>query len=120
MSKQESRDTLQSLLQQAWAEAPEGRLPAWEQAKAWALREMWRKEQESEWGMLSYICSKVKKAVAETVPKRPWLETHEQYGQRLKACCKAINRNLDVEGLCRQWMVRIQELKDKQGDLLRH
>ena len=31
------------------------------EARAWALREVWRDENESEWGMLSYIAGKLKK-----------------------------------------------------------
>ena len=62
MSTKEARQKQQSLLQEAWTAAPEGRLPAWEQAKAWALREVWRSEKPSEWGMLNYIASKVVKA----------------------------------------------------------
>ena len=58
--------------------------------------------------------------LAETTPKRPWLETPEQYGHRLKTCCEAINRDHDVEGLCREWMERMQQLKDKEGDRLLH
>ena len=58
--------------------------------------------------------------LAETTPPRPWLETHDQYNQRLKTCCEAINRDLDVSGLCRGWMKRMQDLKDKAGDRLHH
>ena len=64
MSTKEARQKQQSLLQVAWTAAPDGRLPAWEQAKAWALREIWRSEKPSEWGMLNYIASKVVKAGA--------------------------------------------------------
>ena len=63
MSNQQARSSLQSLLQEALAAAPEGRLPAWEQAKAWALREVWRSEKTSEWGMVNYIASKLQRAV---------------------------------------------------------
>ena len=58
--------------------------------------------------------------LAETTPPRPWLETHDQYNQRLKTCCEAINRDLDVPGLCRGWNKRMQDLKDKAGDRLHH
>ena len=58
--------------------------------------------------------------LAETIPARPWLETREQYDQRLKSCYEAINRDCDVEGLCRRWMKRIQELEDNDGDRLDH
>ena len=44
----------------------------------------------------------------------------QQYNQRLKTCCEAINRDCDVEGLCRGWMKRIQELEDCDRDRLHH
>ena len=56
--------------------------------------------------------------VAEMTPPRPWLETHEAYNQRLKACCDAVNRDLDVEGLCRGWLKRLEDLEAKAGDRL--
>ena len=34
--------------------------------------------------------------------------------------CDAVNRDLDVEGLCRGWMKRISELRGKLGDRLLH
>ena len=49
--------------------------------------------------------------LAETTPPRPWLETHDEYNQRLKTCCEAINRDLGVPGLCRGWMKRMQDLR---------
>ena len=58
--------------------------------------------------------------LAETTPPRPWLETHEEYNQRLKACCDAVNRDLDVEGLCRGWLKRLEDLEAKAGDRLHH
>ena len=58
--------------------------------------------------------------LAETTPPRPWLETHDQYDQRLKTCCEAINHDLDVPGLCRGWNKRMQDLKDEAGDRLHH
>ena len=62
MAKQESRASMQKLLREAWTVAPEGRLSAWEQAKAWALRQVWRAEKASEWGMVNYIASQLQKA----------------------------------------------------------
>ena len=56
--------------------------------------------------------------VAETAPPRPWLETHEEYNQRLKACCGAVNRDLGVEGLCRGWLKRLGDLEAKAGGRL--
>ena len=52
-----SQDDLRAL----WLEAPEGKLCGREQAKAWALREVWRSEGKSDYGMCTYIASKLKK-----------------------------------------------------------
>jgi len=49
---------------------------------------------------------------------KSWLETREDYGQRLKRCCDEINRELDVENLCRAFPKRIKQLKDAEGGRL--
>ena len=51
------QETLESL----WLHAPEGKLCGREQAKAWALREVWRSEGKSEYGMLTFVASKLVK-----------------------------------------------------------
>jgi len=51
----------QEMLRKAWHEGKEGCLPAIEQAKAWALREVWRSEGKGDYGMNSYIASKLRK-----------------------------------------------------------
>ena len=48
-------------LRALWLSAPEGKLCGREQAKAWALREVWRADGKSDYGMLPFIASKVKK-----------------------------------------------------------
>ena len=53
-----SQDTLKEL----WLAAPEGRLCAREQAKAWALREVWRQEGKADHGLCTWVASKVKKS----------------------------------------------------------
>ena len=40
----------------------------------------------------------------ETVPAKAWLETREQFTTRLKACCEAVNKDLDVEGMNRSFL----------------
>ena len=52
-----SHDDLRTL----WLQAPEGKLCGREQAKAWVLREVWRTDGRSEYGMLSFIAGKVMK-----------------------------------------------------------
>ena len=51
-------------------------------------------------------------------PSRPWLETREGYTKRLKTCCDAINRDLNVEGLCRGFPKRIANLRRLKGGRL--
>ena len=52
----------QALLQKAWTEGRHGRMPAWSQAKAWALREVWRDVGKGDHGLASYVAGKVTKA----------------------------------------------------------
>ena len=56
--------------------------------------------------------------LAENVPARPWLETRADYTKRLKACCETVNKDLDVEGLCRAFLRRIEDLRVRQGGRL--
>ena len=49
----------QESLRAAWLDAPRGHLSAWSQAKAWALRECWREDKSSEYGMLAFIAGKL-------------------------------------------------------------
>ena len=48
-------------LQAHWLSGPDGKLCAREQAKAWALRELWREDGRPEHGMYSFIATKVVK-----------------------------------------------------------
>ena len=50
-------------LRAAWLAGPEGRLCGREQAKAWALREMWLAEKKPAYGMLAFIAARVRKTV---------------------------------------------------------
>ena len=53
--------SLQDDLRDVWWRAPEGKLCGREQAKAWALREVWRAEDKSDYGMLTFIAGKLNK-----------------------------------------------------------
>ena len=53
--------TQQEVLEIAWTKGAVGYLPPWEEAKAWALREVWRSEYDSEYGLLAYVAGKVVK-----------------------------------------------------------
>lgn len=51
----------QELLKNAWLGGRDGQLSALSEARAWALREVWRDENDTEYGMLTYIAGKLKK-----------------------------------------------------------
>ena len=53
--------------------------------------------------------------LARCKPYRPWQETAEEYGSRLKAVVAAVNREHDLEGLCRELPSRAQKVKDAKG-----
>ena len=57
----------------------------------------------------------VRYKLARCVPARPWLETTEEYGVRLKAVVAAINQEHDVESLCRELPDRAARVKAEQG-----
>ncbi len=52
-----SQDELNSY----WLDAAEDRLCGREQAKAWALREVWRAEGKGDYGLYTFVASKVRK-----------------------------------------------------------
>ena len=52
---------MSSALRDAWLAGPEGRLCGREQAKAWALREIWRADGKSAYGMLAFVAARVRK-----------------------------------------------------------
>ena len=51
----------QNELRSFWLEAPEGKLCGREQAKAWALREVWQEEGKAKYGVFSFIANKLQK-----------------------------------------------------------
>ena len=48
--------------------------------------------------------------------KKPWTETPEQYGQRLRGICQYINDNFEMENLCRELPMRLDDLIKRDGD----
>lgn len=48
-------------LEQLWLSAPEGKLCAREQAKAWALRHVWLQAGNGQHGLYSYVAERVQK-----------------------------------------------------------
>ena len=53
-------------------------------------------------------------------PTTPWQETPADLGVRLRSICQDINDKLDVEGLCKGWPKRVQEVVNAQGDRIKH
>ena len=62
----------------------------------------------------------LRRRLTKTLPRRPWEETSEEYGARLKACAAYINEHHDVDNLCRGLPARLNELKALEGDRLGH
>ena len=60
----------------------------------------------------------IRHRLAKSVPTRAWEETRDAYTARLKRVVDDINRNCDVEGLCRAFMTRINKLVERKGGRL--
>ena len=54
-------DSHQEVLRKAWTEGRAGTLSALSEAKAWALREVWRSEGNSDWGLMNFVAERVEK-----------------------------------------------------------
>ena len=53
--------------------------------------------------------------LTRSVPTWPWEETVDAYAARLKGICDEINNTLDVEGLRRGFLKRVQDFPDCEG-----
>ena len=53
--------------------------------------------------------------LAATVPSKPWLETRGEYAGRLRRVVDDINMNLDVEGLCKGLLKRLDLAIEAEG-----
>ena len=51
--------------------------------------------------------SLIRLRLAATVPSKPWLETRGEYASRLRRVVDDINASLDVEGLCKGLLKRL-------------
>lgn len=60
----------------------------------------------------------VRRREKKTRSTQPWKETPDELASRLRQIVDDVNKNYDVEGLCRALPKRIDELKDVQGDRL--
>ena len=54
--------------------------------------------------------------LALTLPRRPWLETREQFSARLKAQAAYVNKHYCVAALCREFPGRLDDVIAKGGD----
>ena len=78
--------TSQEALQTFWLEAPEGKLCGREQAKAWALREVWLEDGKGKYGMLAFVASRLKK-MQDGEPKggAPCLNAVKEFFEKMDA-----------------------------------
>ena len=53
--------------------------------------------------------------LAATVPSKPWLETRGEYASRLRRVVDDINTSLDVEGLCKGLLKRLDLVIEAKG-----
>ncbi len=76
------------------------------------------------WGMMAAsspgmlhetAVSWIRHKLARCAPARPWLETTEEYGARLKAVVAEINQEHDLESLCRELPDRAALVKAAKG-----
>ncbi len=82
-------DSLQDLLKKAWHGGRKGSMSPLSEARAWALREIWRDAGKPEYGMLTYIAGKVRKngggspthsAMSQFFAKVDWEVFHTRFG----------------------------------------
>jgi len=84
--------TAPATLQEAWLGAPDGRLCPREQARAWALREVWQEEGKGSYGLLPFVASKVKtnkdgKPIGKAPTKQAIGESRQPTSPRKTSTC---------------------------------
>ena len=57
----------------------------------------------------------LRRRLALTLPRRPWLETREAYCTRLKDQAAFINVHYNMEGLCKEFPLRLQKVIEHDG-----
>ena len=57
--------------------------------------------------------------LSRSTPAKCWQESREAYGRRLKRCCEEVNKECDVESLCKGLRKRMKLLQDRDGDRLK-
>ena len=66
-------------------------------------------------GVQNPVVAWIRRREPKTRLVQPWTETPQVFGKRFKEICKDINGNCDVEGLCRKFPKRIQDVAGKVG-----
>ena len=61
----------------------------------------------------------LRKLMGWSTPKEPWLETPEEFRARMQEAVRKVNKDYEVENLCRELPSRLAQLKDKEGDRLK-
>ena len=62
------------------------------------------------------VVSWIRQRERRTLPRKPWEETEEQFGARLREIARSINKNCNVEGLCWEFPERIHKLLEMEGE----
>ena len=57
--------------------------------------------------------------LSRSTPAKWWQESREEYGRRLKRCCEEVNKECNVEGLCKGLPERMKLLQEADGDRLK-
>ena len=70
---------------------------------------------EGPWEDSGSFSNVVRLRLAATVPSKPWLETTGEYACRLRRVVDDINVNLDVEGLCKGLLKRLDLVIEAKG-----
>ena len=60
----------------------------------------------------------VRNSLKTSLPQKPWEESREAFGARLRDAAREANTKYDVDGLCRDFPSRIADLKARSGDRL--
>ena len=61
----------------------------------------------------------LRRRLAMSLPAKPWLETREEFGVRLKEQAAYINNKYNVDALCRAFALRLDQLIGKRGGGIR-
>ena len=65
---------------------------------------------------ISWVKERIAKSNAAV--REPWNETPQQFAARLQQVIKDVNKSCNLDGLCREFPARLQELKRRGGDRL--